>query len=243
MAFLGKIDFKDLSETEKVIYAYLRENFEKIPYIHMRDIALNAHAGTSSVMRLIHKMGYKSYYDFQEFVSNQQKKVAVDNGTFDLLSVDNYPADMLDKCHLLAQEIAKADSIVFLGLGTSGTICQYARRRFCTLEYNATSMVDATFPIYSRFKSSKNNLIIALSISGETNEILEILQSVKDSQKAKIFSITPNKDSHIAKLSEISINYKVAENRVNLYGDLTSQLPTVFIIETLSRMVQDLAQD
>lgn len=37
----------------------------KIPYMRVRDIALEAHVGTSSVMRLIHKMGYDSYTDFK----------------------------------------------------------------------------------------------------------------------------------------------------------------------------------
>ncbi|KKW72682.1 HTH-type transcriptional regulator [Lactococcus cremoris] len=52
-----------------------------------------------------------------------------------------------------------------------------------------------------------------------------------------IISITPKKESSLAQLSNLSINYKVEERRVNLYGDLTSQIPAIFITEVLSEMI------
>ena len=64
MSFFGNVDFQKLTYTERTCYSYLRDNVDKIPYMRVRDIALEAHVGTSSVMRLIHKMGYDSYTDF-----------------------------------------------------------------------------------------------------------------------------------------------------------------------------------
>lgn len=40
--------------------------------MRVRDIALEAHVGTSSVMRLIHKMGYDSYTDFKEYIIDKK---------------------------------------------------------------------------------------------------------------------------------------------------------------------------
>ena len=55
MSFFGNVDFQKLTYTERTCYSYLRDNVDKIPYLRVRDIALEAHVGTSSVMRLIHK--------------------------------------------------------------------------------------------------------------------------------------------------------------------------------------------
>ena len=41
--------------------------------MRVRDIALEAHVGTSSVMRLIHKMGYDSYTDFKEYIIDKKE--------------------------------------------------------------------------------------------------------------------------------------------------------------------------
>ncbi|MCL2113755.1 MAG: MurR/RpiR family transcriptional regulator [Streptococcaceae bacterium] len=237
MAFLGKVDFKKLTETEKSIYNYLRDNFEKIPYMHVRDIALEAHAGSSSVMRLIHKLGYDSYYNFQEFVENQQMKSTADSDMFRLLSASHYPAELIGKCRQLSEMMIKADSIIFFGLGASGNICRYATRRFATLNLNASALTDMTYPLDSRLIESQDSLIIVFSISGETGELLEVLQHVKNKDKVLIASVTPHDESTLARISDISINYKVEERRINLYGDLTSQIPAIFIIEVLSEMI------
>ncbi|MDM7643169.1 hypothetical protein QUF11_02480 [Lactococcus lactis] len=69
MSFFGNVDFQKLTYTERTCYSYLRDNVDKIPYMRVRDIALEAHVGTSSVMRLIHKMGYDSYRKLQVQVS------------------------------------------------------------------------------------------------------------------------------------------------------------------------------
>ncbi|MDR2976245.1 MAG: MurR/RpiR family transcriptional regulator [Streptococcaceae bacterium] len=238
MAFLGKTNFQELSETEKVIYGYLRDNFEKIPYIHMRDIALSSHAGTSSVMRLIRKLGYQSYYDFQEFVGQQIKKTAMSGDTYQLLSVDNYPAELMDRCNHLVDKIIDSKNILFFGLGASGYMCEYAARRFSTQGVHASPLTDTTYPFQSKLPPDQKNLIIVLSISGETMEIAELLQSVKDNKLAAIASITPKENSSIALLSELSINYDVQEKRVHLHADMTSQLPALFIIETLSELLE-----
>lgn len=237
MAFLGKVDFKNLTETEKVIYNYLRNNFEKIPRMHVRDIALEAYAGASSVMRLIHKLGYHSYYQFQEFVEKQQLKASTDSDIFQLLSASHYPSELIEKCRQLTEQVLKADSIIFFGLGTSGNICEYAMRRFATLGLNALSLTDMTYPLESHLLESQDSLIGVFSISGETGQLIEILQHIRNREKVMIISITPKKESSLAQLSNLSINYKVEERRVNLYGDLTSQIPAIFITEVLSEMI------
>lgn len=239
MAFLGKVDFPRLSETERVIYNYLSDNYEKIPQMHVRDVALEAHAGSSSVMRLIHKMGYDSYPSFQAFIESQQKKSMTGSDVFQLLSTDHYPSELVEKCRQLTDYILNSEVIVFLGLGASGSICRYAARRLATLGLNALAMTDSSYPLDSRLRNVSKSLVITLSISGETNEILEFLEHIRNNPKICLTSITPKEQSDLAEISSLSINYKVEERRINLYGDLTSQIPALFIIEILSEMIFD----
>lgn len=239
MAFLGKVDFMTLSETERVIYRYLSDNYEKIPILHIRDIAQESHAGTSSVMRLIKKLGYTSYPVFQAFIQEKQRETFLNMDYFDLLSTKGYPKELVEKYQDLVFEILRSKIIVFLGLGSSGSICDYAARRFATLGLNALSITDPTYPVESRLSETKRNLIIAISISGGTSEIFEILQRLKPNAEDCIASITPSQTSDIGKISHISINYEIEERRVNLHGDLTSQIPSLFIIETLSEMIYE----
>ena len=40
MSFFGKIDFNELSETDRAIYHYMSSQSDKIPYMRAREIAL-----------------------------------------------------------------------------------------------------------------------------------------------------------------------------------------------------------
>ena len=65
MSFFGKLDFNNLSETERTIYHYMSTNSQKIPFMRVRDIATESHTSSSSVMRFIRKVGYESYTEFR----------------------------------------------------------------------------------------------------------------------------------------------------------------------------------
>lgn len=242
MSFFGKVDFKNLTTTERVIYSYLRDNVDKIPYLHIRDIAREAHAGTSSVMRLIHKMGYNSYTEFKEDVTEKKQLEEEVNHHPSSFSLDVFPDNFEQKLDELAHKILESDNVIFTGLGSSGLVCDYAARRLAGVGINTFSFSDVTYPISSKLQNTMNTLVVALSISGETNEIIEVLNSLRSNKDVYICSVTPKIGSTIAEMSDFIITYRVIERRVDTHYDLTSQLPTVYLVERLSDLVYEFSQ-
>ncbi len=242
MSFFGNIDFQKLTYTEQVIYNYLRYNVDKIPYLHVRDIATEAHAGSSSVMRLIHKMGFNSYTDFKTYIKKQKQADAIQENISQPFSPEDYPENLQEILGQLADKILNSDNLIFTGVGASGVICDYGSRRFAGMGINSFSFSDVTYPIASKLRNTAYNLVIALSISGETNEIIEVLTSLRTNKDITIAAITPNPNSTIAQLCDIVLPYRVEERRINIHYDLSSQLPAVFLIEALSEVVYQRSQ-
>lgn len=81
--------------------------------------------------------------------------------------------------------------------------------------------------------SMEETVIIALSISGKTPELLRIVESCK-TFGACIISITANMKSPLALMSDISIPYFLKIDNIDQI-DLTSQILAVAIIERLAR--------
>ena len=239
MGFFGNVDFQKLTYTEKGIYNYLKANTEKVPYMHVRDVAQESHAGTSSVMRLVHKLGYDSYTDFRNSLKRQQQKeVPKDRALlFPNLSADMFPVDFQETLENIADQIMECDNLIFTGIGASGRICDYAARRFAGIGINTFSFSDVTYPISSKLKNTANNIVIALSISGENNEIVEVLNTLAPNKDITIVAVTPKADSTIARLSDIVIPYQVSEHRIQIHFDMTSQIPAIFVLEVLSSLV------
>ncbi|CAM3178698.1 SIS domain-containing protein [Lactococcus hircilactis] len=236
MGFFGNIDFQNLTYTERVIYNYLKNNTDKIPYMHVREIATQAHAGSSSVMRLIHKMGYNSFNEFKTYLKKNEIN-AYNETNFYQFSLKDYPDNLSDILEDMARQIVESDHLIFTGIGASGLICDYASRRFAGIGINSFSFSDVTYPIASKLRNTVDTFVIALSISGETNEIIEVLTQLRTNKDITIASITGRSKSTIADLSDIVLPYIVEERRVDLHFDLSSQLPAVFLIEQLSELV------
>ena len=97
MSIFGKLDFTSLTPTEKAIYNYLQDHIKEIPSSSIRQISAGSYAGTASVMRLIHKMNYKSFNDFKNFVNQTQKDNEPSSDFFNSLSIDIYPSNLLQK--------------------------------------------------------------------------------------------------------------------------------------------------
>ena len=236
MGFFGNIDFQNLTYTERVIYNYLKNNTDKIPYMHVREIATQAHAGSSSVMRLIHKMGYNSFNEFKTYLKKNEIN-SYNETNFYQFSLKDYPDNLSDILEDMARQIVESDHLIFTGIGASGLICDYASRRFAGIGINSFSFSDVTYPIASKLRNTVDTFVIALSISGETNEIIEVLTQLRTNKDITIASITGRSKSTIADLSDIVLPYIVEERRVDLHFDLSSQLPAVFLIEQLSELV------
>ena len=163
MSFFGNVDFQKLTYTERTCYSYLRDNVDKIPYMRVRDIALEAHVVTSSVMRLIHKMGYDSYTDFKEYIIDKKELEKGSSNTAIPFSLDIFSNDIEQRLDNLAHRVIESDNIIFTGVGSSGLICDYAARRLAGVGINTFSFSDVTYPIASKLQNTTNTLVIALS--------------------------------------------------------------------------------
>ncbi|MCM6846015.1 MurR/RpiR family transcriptional regulator [Lactococcus lactis] len=142
---------------------------------------------------------------------------------------------------IIWHRVIESDNIIFTGVGSSGLICDYAARRLAGVGINTFSFSDVTYPIASKLQNTTNTLVIALSISGETNEIIEVLTSLRSNKDVYISCITPKLNSSIAELSDFVLTYRINEHRINTHYDLTSQLPTVYLTERLTDLVYQLS--
>jgi len=240
MSFFGNIDFNNLSEIDRSIYHYMSSNSEKIPYMRVREIANESHTSASSVMRFIRKIGYDSFIRFKtEFRMPDMIDTGLMSGV-ELLHRDIFPRDIETKLYELAEQILKSENIIFFGMGSSGSICEYAARRFAILGCNSYALTDPSYPVFSKLRNTSENMLITLSISGKTTEVVEMMNGFRNNPDFTTVSLTGDSNSTLAQLSDYVLEYRVEICRMNRHEDLTSQLPAIFLIETLSKIMKQL---
>ena len=243
MSFFGKVNFNNLSEVDRSIYHYMSENSDKIPYMRVRDIANESHTSASSVMRFIRKIGYDSFTEFKSSfkieVKQNLEEEDFSSGNM-LLARENFSKDIELKLKIIAEMIHNAENIIFFGIGASGSICEYAARRLATVGYNSFALIDPTYPVFSKLRNTSENILITLSVSGKTTEVIEVVNGFKNHDDYTTVCITSDATSSLANMSDYTLSYYTKFQRIHQHEDLSSQIPCIYIIESLIELVRNL---
>ncbi len=239
MSFLNIKQTARFSSTDQAIYRFITAHSDQIPYMRVRDIAKEAHVSNSSVMRFVHKAGFSSFPYFKALLKS---KIDVDQPVasgFDFIDASNFPKDILKKIGFVVNRISDSDNIIFLGMGSSGTTAEYAARKSAALGYNSVVITDPFYPLFTKMKNTSNNVVIVYSVSGKTQELIDMLSNFEDNEDFLLVSITSNAGSPIAMMSDDVLDYTVKKQHLKIYYDLTTQIPAMYITDAIfSKLIE-----
>lgn len=86
-------------------------------------------------------------------------------------------------------------------------------------------------------------MLITLSVTGKTTEVVEVVNGFRNKNDCITVSITSDRSSTLAKMSDYVLDYRTEVRRVHKHEDLTSQIPCIFLIEALSEALIQLEQN
>lgn len=238
MAYFGFKDLSSLSDIDLSIYRYVTQNSDKVIYMRVRDIAQNAHVSSSSVMRFIHKIGFNSFPEFKTYLKNENLTTKPEKTKFTYINETNFPKDIETKLMIIANLVFQSDNITTLGMGDSAFLAEYAARRMASLGFNTTPVTDPFYPLLAKLRNTTNNIIFCFSVSGETTELIELINDFVNDEDVKLVCITSNENSTIAKMSRYVLNYYEKTHHLNNNYDMSSQIPVMYIIERLDNLLE-----
>lgn len=228
-----------LNNTEIGIYKYIVSNAEKIPYMTIRELSEAMHISTSSILRFCDKLDCNGYNDFKEKIRSYIKMANIKKPKEDLEELQHYftcvnTSAFEEKISTVTEIIKKCEMIVFLGIGSSGSLAKYGARLFSNMGKFSVAMEDHYYPECVSIPS--NAIILTLSESGEGEELINMLLSFR--QKGNyILSVTNSVNCTLAKISDWNVSYNVKQIRVNGGYNATTQVPVLFILEAISKRI------
>lgn len=240
MTYFGFKDLSSLSDVDMTIYRYVTNNVNEVVYMRVRDIAQNAHVSSSSVMRFIHKIGFNSFPEFKTYLKSNDLEKTKDTSTFQYINKQNFPRDINSRLTLVADKVFQSDNVITIGMGESAFLAEYAARRLAALGFNTTAVTDPFYPLKRKLENTSNNILICYSVSGETTELIELINSFANDEDAITVCITSNEDSSIAKRCRYVLPYYEQTEHIDRYFDFSSQVPVMYIIEGLDGILKDM---
>ncbi|MCI9530438.1 MAG: MurR/RpiR family transcriptional regulator [Lachnospiraceae bacterium] len=228
------------NELEMLVYNYIMDHKEEVKFMTIRELSDAVHVSTSTIIRFCKKTGCDGYSEFRVrfklFLKEEQenhKKVLKDNvGDEIMYFLHNVTSTEYEESIVKVTEmIQKARQLIFIGIGTSGILGKYGARYFSNIGKFSQYIEDPYFPIGNDIEGTA---VIALSESGETQQTLRLAERLKR-HNCKIFSITNGLSCTLAKMSDYNLAYFVPKQMVQGEYNITTQVPVIYLLETIGR--------
>lgn len=211
---------KSLTATEEKIIHQLKVQ-DKPFLLSMGELAVLSQVSEPSVVRLYKKLEYQSYQELkvalaQEMADMKPSSLEIIDITkddsadviFEKMGDQLFQAMALTKERLsndtfeyAVQKLIHAKRLYFFGQGLSATMAEDGAHKFMRLGGNVLSVKDPHYQAIYASHMNEQDVVIAISHSGETTNIYEVLKMAKASG-AYTLAITANESSSIASVAD-----------------------------------------
>lgn len=232
--------FNEFTKKEKDIAQYILESKAQVKDMSITELAENTGASTATITRFSKKVGAKNFVELKMQItasnnSNGDKKV--DNI---FVNITNYYKEVLDnsqklvdkaKIIKLVDKIKSAEKIYVYGIGSSGLTADEMRLRLLRMGFNVSSITDSHLMRINSAIISENDLVIAISISGQTKEIVESLK-IAQNNGANTLLITSFENTEAAKYADLeALIYNIAF--IDQQRFINSQFSVVYLLDII----------
>lgn len=240
------------SGAEKGVVGFLLEHADEVPQLNIHELAEETYSSASTIIRLCRKLGFHGYRDFikslvyelalrkssydersKEITKEDSLEELVDKVTYkNIVSLEDtrklIDLEVLQRCVNL---IGEAKTICLFGMGSSLLVAKDAYLKF--LRINKPCIISEDW--HAQYLQAKNmtreDLAIAISYSGMTEEVLRCVSAVKENG-ATVIAVTRFEENPLAIIADYNLSVAATEFTFRS-GAMSSRIAQLNIIDIL----------
>ena len=186
-------------------------------------------------------MGFKRLIDFKIQIAKDASSKDGQSTSLSLTQEDEFLNVIRNTASLInASKIKEAvdmiessEQLFIFGIAASGISARVAEDCFQRMGISASAVSEDHFQIFKAARMTEKDMVIALSLSGNTKDIYESCILAKKN-KAKLVTITSYPNSHIARIADVVLLTSAKEDLID-GGKITGYVSQLFVIEELKR--------
>ncbi|MCU6745377.1 MULTISPECIES: MurR/RpiR family transcriptional regulator [Suilimivivens] len=235
-----EVKYESFTQVEKSIADFFLTNREAVD-LSAKSVSEQLFVSMAALSRFAKKCGFQGY---REFVYSYKESIAesrfTEVTTSNVRKVLNIYQEIINKAYSLVDEaqmmriveyINGAEQVWICGKGSSGLAASEMEERFMRIGVNINSLQEADRIRMCTVFQDKNKLVIGMSLSGESEEILYLLEGAY-ARGAKTILFTAN-DKEIFK--EFCTEVVLIPSIKYMYGGniVSPQLPLLAMMDIL----------
>jgi DNA-binding MurR/RpiR family transcriptional regulator len=220
--------YEKLSRSHKKIADFFLENFDRIPFLIIQDVAKSNNTSVASIIRFTQRVGYSGFAELQNDITTslqnhlQKKNIfpLIENGwskeelltcvaNQDISNINETLAvNEKENFHNAVNLILSSKRVYTIGLGISHLLSQILSYQLNQVAIDARPFVyDSASYLEQILFLDKNDLIIALSFPPYSKDTIEAAKFAAE-RKIKIIAITNRSSSPITFYSTLNLVVK-----------------------------------
>lgn len=242
-----------LKPSEKRVAEYILKNPKNILHMPIAELSEKTNTSEASIIRMCKSLNYKGFRDLKLSVaaaipndntledkyqdlsaeaslSDTVQKIASNN----IYSIKNTLA-VLDESilNLAIQELNRARKIAIIGVGASAIVALDFEQKLKRINKRCETLIDSHSQLVSISNMGEEDVVFAISYSGETKEIVNTVRFAKENN-IKIISLSVYKTNTLQKLSDINLYVSSTETLIRSAATASriSQLTIIDILFT-----------
>ncbi|MBN2278995.1 MAG: MurR/RpiR family transcriptional regulator [Candidatus Marinimicrobia bacterium] len=204
-------NYKKLSKNLQVVADFFIENFDKIPFLSVQEIAKNSGASVASVVRFAQRIGYSGFAEIRNAVAENLQQQLKNEDRFPLIkasakdeddiltSVANQDIQNINQTFKLidrnsfrkaVEMIFDARTVYTAGLGISFLLSRILSYQLNQVGVRSHAMQHDTSPFLEQsLLLDKDDLLVVLSFPPYSTETIDLVKEVKG-KSVKVVAIT-----------------------------------------------------
>lgn len=242
MENLAKL-FNKLTNSEQKVFTYIYANQQKVIKMKINDLAKETFTSKTVIINLSQKLGFEGFSDLKYYLKSNNSvdddiKVLEDlqyglkqniEKTFVVIEADLYKK--------ISREVIEAKTVYVFARGTSKAAGYYLNHLLLTLgvkcifvkDYNLLTLVGNTL--------ESDELVILISLSGNTEKILEVANIAKV-KGSRTIAITSFGNNELSKISDYTLHC-VSNDTETKFNDSISRIGMFIVIEMLVNSIKE----
>lgn len=239
----------DMRKSEVKVAHYVLENMDAVIHMRIVDLAQEAQVSEPTVVRFCRALGLNGFQAFKVLLAQSHTSIhgigqfaitATDNSSdivkkiFDtsvtqIMKVRNY----LDELQIAqaVEALTKSKRVEFYGFGASGAVAMDAMHKFFRLQFSSVAYSDPHMQSMSAVTLQKNDVVVAISQSGRTKDLLHAM-SIAKQQGAHVISLSPP-NTPVSNLADLPIHVHINED-TDVFTPMTSRITHLLVIDCLA---------
>lgn len=242
--------YDEMTPVEKNIANFFLSNTDKCD-LSSKNIAKCLYVSEASLSRFAKKCGYKGYrelsFSYEKDLEFEKSGIPINKdvnhfakkvyGYYQNLLRDN--CERVDEAQVnrIAKMLDGNRRVLIYGVGSSGIAAKEIQFRFMRLGLNVEAITDSHMIKMNSVLVDDTSLVIGISLSGQTQEVLDGLCDAKKN-KAKVILVTSNPEPGITEYCDEIL--KVADMKNLDYGNkISPQFPILVVFDILYAYYMD----